>query len=121
MSMLMIFILNSISGRFMRSMSFKSFSGVVLTILLWTRFLGVSCLYMVPSSVQKLYSGAAQPLKQCRESQGTGTGAWGRKELFPASWLLCLSPLTETVGQAHRYMLLSQSSWIWIPAFHKQL
>ena len=72
---------------------------------------------MAPSSVQKFYSGAAEPLKQCQGSQGSGTG--GRKELFPASWLLCLSPLPEPVGWAHRYKFLSQSSRIWIPAFHK--
>ena len=42
------------------------------------------------------------------------------KELFPAFRLLCLSPLPEPVGRAHRYKFLSQSSQIWIPAFHKQ-
>ena len=74
---------------------------------------------MAPSSVQKLYSGAAEPLKQCQGSQGSDTGS--RKELFPASWLLCLSPLPEPVGRSHRCKFLSQSSQIWIPAFHKQL
>ena len=76
---------------------------------------------MAPSSVQKLYSGAAQPLKQCWGLQGSGIGAWGEEELFPASRLLCLSPLPEPVGQADRYKLLSQSSQIWIPGFHKWL
>ena len=93
----MIFIFNSFSERLMCSVSFAPFSGVSEIFELGS--FEVSYLYLAHSSSQMPQSlELFNPWSDVRGCRGVVLVPGGNKELFSASWMQCLSPLSEPLG-----------------------